>query len=108
MNLSLLIHHHATVYIKRFSSDVVGRWRREEKHRLSDIFRLAHAGNGQPLNAIVEAASHLCLYWSWAHHVAIDAVVSPRLRHPLREGQYPRLSLPHIGWAGPATQRPTA
>jgi hypothetical protein len=51
MNLGLLIHHHATVYIKRLSSDVVGRWRREENHRLGDIFGLAHAGNGQPLNA---------------------------------------------------------
>ena len=71
MNLGLLIHHHATVYIKRLSSDVVGRWRREENHRLGDIFGLAHAGNGQPLNAIVKAASHLCLYWSWAHRVSI-------------------------------------
>lgn len=61
MNVGLLIHHHATVYIKRLSGDVVGRRRREESHRLGDIFRLAHAGDGQRLNTIIEAASHLCL-----------------------------------------------
>ena len=43
-------------------------------------------------------------YCSWAHRVAIDAVVSPRLRHPLREGQYPAFRC-CIGWAGPTTQR---
>src|SRR5207249_9821759 len=96
--------HHATVHIERLSGDVVCRWRREDDHRLSDIFRLAHAGNGQPPNAIVEAAGHLRLDWAWAHRVAIDPVVSPRLRDPLREGQHPAFRC-RIGRAGPTTQR---